>query len=211
MSDKNKNPLKKVRFYFLAAAILIGVPNIFGFYGGQTGRLLVATQRTENDPNFSRSVVYIFYNGIWGAQGVVINEPLPIDVSDTALSEEEKDAYNLFKGGPVAFPGYKTVALDVPSKASRWRTQPLTVVEYASYKSYLDQNKPDDEQNNEVEKKPLYFGYSGWVTGQLESELRRGIWRVLECNSLDFNGIQSSGLWELLSGDLKTTSCASKN
>ncbi len=215
MQKKENNPLKKIRFYFLAAAILIGAPNIFGFYGGQTGRLLIATQKTADDPNFSQSVIYIFYNGVWGAQGVIINEPLSNEIAKKETSSEEQNSYDLFKGGPVAFPAYKTVALSIPSRASRWRTQPLTVVDYESYKSYLEQNKPDTDPNVDqkdvIESKPLYFGFAGWVTGQLESELRRGVWRVLECDDLDFNGVHGSDLWELLSSNLQTTSCTSKN
>jgi putative transcriptional regulator len=215
MQEKKTLSLKKARFYFLAAAILIGVPNFFGLYNGQTGHLLVATNKASNDPNFSQRVIYIYYNGVWGAHGIVINEPLSNDIAEEKSSLEEQNSYALFKGGPVAFPESKIVALNVPSKASRWKTQPLTVVDFNSYKSYLDQSNadasPDNDQKEEKGHKPLYFGFAGWVTGQLESELRRGMWRVLECDNLDFNGVNSSDLWQHLSGDLQTTSCTSKN
>lgn len=215
MQEKKNSSLRKIRFYFLAAAILIGVPNIFGFYNGQTGHLLVATNKTANDPNFSQSVIYIFYNGIWGAQGIVINEPLSKEVVERETSLEEQSSYALFKGGPVAFPEFKTVALNIPSKASRWRTQPLSIVDYSSYKHYLDltmdEKDPNNDQRQEKEHEQLYFGFAGWVTGQLESELRRGIWRVLECDNLDFDGVHGPDLWQQLSGDLQTTTCKSKN
>jgi len=213
MQKKKSSSLKKIKFYFLAAAILIGVPNIFGFYRGQTGRLLVATDKTANDPNFSKSVIYIHYNGVWGANGIVINSPLADDLVEKVSNAKEQEAYSLYKGGPVLFPKSKIVALDTPSKASRWRTQPLTVVSHSSYKSYLEQNEAeaDTSGDQETERKPLYYGFAGWVTGQLESEIRRGIWRVVECDTLDFNGVQTSELWQHLSGDLQTTSCTSKN
>ena len=211
MKEKKNSPLKKIKFYFLAAAILIGVPNIFGFYGGQTGRLLVATDKTANDPNFSKSVIYIHYNGVWGASGIVINSPLADNLVEKVSTAEEQEAYSLYKGGPVLFPESKIVALDTPSKASRWRTQPLTVVSHSSYESYLEQNEADTSNEQKTERKPLYYGFAGWVTGQLESEIRRGVWRVLECDTIEFNGVQTSELWQHLSGQLQTTSCTSKN
>ena len=214
MQKKKDNPFRKTRYYFLAAAILIGIPQFFGFYSGQTGRVLVATQETANDPNFSQRVVYVFYNGLWGAQGIVINDPLSGDLAEEIEEDKELGSYDLFKGGPVAFPDYRTVALNVPSKASRWRTQPLTVAEFNNYKVFrdaLEEAGQEAKLPKEGNPLPLYFGFAGWITGQLEAELRHGVWRVLECKNLDFPGIRSSDLWEHLSGDLEMTSCKSKN
>jgi|GEM_PF-3303350 len=213
MNEKKNNPFKKTKYYFLAAALLIGIPHFLGFYNGQTGHILVATEKAANDPNFSKSVIYIYYNGIWGAQGIVINKPVPSEIVEKNIPPEELQAYDLFKGGPIDFPKTEIVALDIPSKTSHWRTQPLTVVSYNSYKDYHDNYKTKTEPNTTAEKDirlPLYFGFSSWATGQLEAELRHGVWRVLKCDSIDFNDIHISDLWEHLSGDLQTISCASK-
>ena len=175
---------------------------------------MVATNKAENDPNFSKSVIYMFYNGIWGAQGIIINYPLSDELAKKVKTSEEMESYSLFKGGPVTFPSYKIIALDIPSKASRWRTQPLTVVEYNSYKIYRDSTEEavqKGKQPNEGIRLPLYFGFSGWNTGQLEAEIRRGVWRVLNCDDIDFPDIRTEDLWKHLSGDLQMTSCTSKN
>ena len=199
MYDDNK-VFDKIRPYFLIAAIFIATPTLLSLYNGHTGKLLVATQKLDDDPFFYQTVIYIFDHSFWGAKGIIINQPMK-SKSPEKFGIHFKNAH-LHNGGPVAFPSLKTVALTRPKQSSRWKTQPLTVVDYKGfdkiYPSYANDNADLD----------IFIGYSGWSIGQLENEIKNGVWTVLDCDiSKLHQNIQNSELWKTLSKNDKKNVC----
>jgi len=181
----------KVRPYFILAALLIATPNLLSLYIGNTGKLLVATDKMKNDPFFKQKVVYVFGNDVWGARGIVINNPI-VNSSPEKYNIHHKNA-NIYNGGPVAYPSLKVAALNKIRATSRWRTQPLTVVSYKG----IEQNYPlysDGEANLDV-----YVGYTGWSRGQLEREIKSGVWKVVDCNIINLRArLDVSEIWQYL-------------
>lgn len=150
------------------------------------GRLLVATPDLR-DPNFSRTVVLMLEHGDDGALGVVLNRPIELSVADVLPDWADLSSAPacLFVGGPVAptaviglgrgggpvfqplFDGLGTLDLDLDPAA------------YAPTMAGLR----------------VFVGYSGWASGQLESELEAGGWLALDLLPDDpFSG-DPSQLW----------------
>jgi len=181
----------KVRPYFILAALLIATPNLLSLYIGNTGKLLVATDKMKNDPFFKQKVVYVLGNDVWGARGIVINNPI-VNSSPEKYNIHHKNA-NIYNGGPVAYPSLKVAALNKIRATSRWRTQPLTVVSYKG----IEQSYPlysDEEANLDV-----YVGYTGWSMGQLEREIKSGVWEVVDCNIINLRArLDISEIWQYL-------------
>lgn len=157
------------------AAILIAIPSLLGYYRGHTGKLLIATEKLNNDQFFKQTVIYIFDHSILGAKGIILNRPMS-NVKPENFGVTEEYAV-LHEGGPVGYPLVKAAALERPRTASKWTTQPLSIYNYktlnkAALHKFLDEGNPLH----------IYIGASGWGRGQLESEIERGIWHVSECD-----------------------------
>ncbi len=187
----------RIRLYFILAAVMVATPTLLGLYTGNTGKLLVATDKMDNDPYFKQKVVYVFDNDFWGARGVVVNNPM-VDLSPDKYDIYHKNA-NMYNGGPVAYPNIKIVSLKRAMGISRWRTQPLTMVNYNGvddrYPSYSSKDANLD----------VYIGYTGWSMGQLEKEIKSGVWKVVDCNIIDIREkVGISKMWQYLS---KKNSC----
>tara|TARA_R110001592_G_scaffold16881_5_gene71452 strand:- start:11303 stop:11905 length:603 start_codon:yes stop_codon:yes gene_type:complete len=199
MHDENK-VFDKIRPYFFVAAIMIALPSLLSLYGGQTGRLLVATQKMKGDPFFEQKVIYIFDHSFWGARGIIVNQPFE-NQSPEKFSVPYKNAH-FYNAGPVHFPSLITVALSRPKKASRWRIQPLTIVDYKGFEhrfpSYAKEDAPLD----------FYVGYSGWDMGQLETEIKNGMWNIVDCNIKSLRDtVPSAELWSYLSQNEQKNIC----
>ena len=196
----NNKATNRLRLYFMIAAILIAVPSVVKLYSGHTGKLLVATDNMRGDPFFYQKVIYVFDHSLWGAKGIIINQPLKNKDPEKFGVHHRRS--NLYNGGPVAYPTLKTIALKRPKAASRWRIQPLTVVDYKGFErffpSYADKNAELD----------VYLGYSGWDFGKLENEIKNGMWVVVDCNISKLNtDVSNSELWEYLSNKDEKNIC----
>ncbi len=181
----------KVRPYFVVAAFMIAAPTLLNLYTGNTGKLLVATEKMNNDPFFKQKVVYVFGNDVWGARGIIVNDPI-LNSSPEKYNIHHKNA-TIYNGGPVSFPTLKVVALDRLKGVSRWKTQPLTIVNYKgidkNFPKYSDINSPLD----------VYIGYAGWNMGQLEREIGAGVWKVVDCNIVKLGQrFDISQIWQYL-------------
>jgi len=125
------------------------------------------------DPNFKRSVILILHHDTEGAFGLVVNDPLSIDLPDFAQSQNLRCHSNLlsnqvFCGGPVE--PYRGWILH--SDEDTQEKQDVLPGLYLSgsnetLKFFMEQGV-----------KPFRFllGYAGWGAGQLEKELEDGSW-----------------------------------
>lgn len=156
---------KDARIYLFFGILLIALPSILSLYQGQSGKFLVATGML-NGGYFEKTVVYVERHTLWGAHGVVINQPLRGNdyTPNMPLEKEEGARLRLMRGGPV-----------VADKGS-WlilRGEPPALIPYNSLSPVEDipEISPDER---------LFNGYAGWAMLQLNREITRGKWGVVE-------------------------------
>lgn len=156
-----------------------------------TGRLLVATPSVQGDV-FHRSVILVLHHDDSGAQGVVLNKPLEAEV-DSVLPGWQRVVTAppvLFQGGPVSTSsalGLVTVPGD--------ELEPLGVKRLFGSIGLVDLDAPTPVVAAELAGMRVFAGYSGWTEGQLEAEIRRGDWYVVDAEVGDAFTSRPEGLW----------------
>ena len=156
------------------------------------GRLLVATPQTD-DPNFARSVVLVLHHDGDGAQGVVLNQPIPTGIDDVLPGWEEHASApaTLFKGGPVSLDSALGLVA-VPGVGPG----PAGVRRLFGGVALLDLDAEPDLVGTEVAGLRIFAGYAGWSAGQLDGEIRRGGWYVLDAEAADTFTEEPEHLWQ---------------
>lgn len=177
------------KVYFLLAAFLIALPTLgTKYYPGQSGRFLIASERIGAEP-FRESVIYISRHNIFGAFGLVINKPIDLEKLKGIGVDVPENAERIMMGGPVNFPD-KAFSLhgELP-------TEPVE-----EYEQELDLTL--EEVIKRVERYPekqVYLGYSGWGPLQLDMEIVRGSWSVIEADKdIIFENEDPFKLWREL-------------
>lgn len=147
---------------------------------GQTteGRFLVATE-TLQDPNFSRTVILMLSHDAEGAMGVVLNRPSDIGLRDAVpgISELRGRDDRLFFGGPVGLNLMIVLLRSArqPKEARRVFGDVYVTGSLAALREAL-------VRKGKVERLRAFVGHAGWAPGQLENEIARGDWRVIDAD-----------------------------
>lgn len=139
------------------------------------GRLLVASPRLD-DPNFGRTVVLVIQHGPQGAFGLVLNRPGPDRLEAVWRQTVKKPCaldLPLLVGGPVEGP---LMALHGDADLSEHEVIPG--VHFTRQKDHLLELVAAATSPLSV-----FACYSGWGGGQLEGELSRGDWEVVEADA----------------------------
>ena len=130
------------------------------------GQLLIADPSLR-DGYFDRSVILLTdHNHDDGAHGIVLNQPTGQTVGDLLSSEKFHDLANIpiHLGGPV---GQEHLTF-----AAFW-TDKNKQLKYATRISAADAIKRAHQPGTLIR---AIAGYSGWVSGQLEDELKKQSW-----------------------------------
>jgi putative transcriptional regulator len=131
-----------------------------------------------NDPNFSRTVVYVCEHTKEGAMGLVINRPLSqLDFSDILaqmnlhISEKPETPMPLVHfGGPVEM--YRGFCLHSSDYSNPDTLRICDTIFLTANKTVIY-----DIANLRGPKQFLFLlGYSGWAPGQLENEILHNGW-----------------------------------
>ena len=132
------------------------------------GSLLVAHPNML-DPNFRRSVLFVYaHDLVDGAGAVIINRPLDKQVADliTEAPPEGLADVPVFLGGPVGKNQLMFASFE-------WQ-------EGAGLR--LNHNVDVDEAHERASEDPTsvraFVGYAGWSAGQLEAEMKQNAWLV---------------------------------
>ena len=169
-------------FFFVTLGILFLAATSFAnnpldrYFGESTqGKLLVASS-AMNDNRFKRSVVLMVNHDADGAFGLIINKPLSSitknELFDKLQLEHEADegSITIFYGGPVGRKqGFVIHEAEYQIEGTRRVTNKIAV-------------SPERDvilamAKDEGPKRYLFaLGYSGWLSGQLEFEMRREFW-----------------------------------
>jgi len=156
------------------------------------GKLLVATPAVDGDV-FRRSVVLMLHHDADGAQGVVLNQPLEaaVDAVLPGWQAVTTAPQTLFRGGPVGTDSAIGI-VSVPGEAVR----ALGVQRLFGGIGVVDLDAPPLLVAPEVAGLRIFAGYAGWSGGQLEGEIRRGDWYVLDSEPRDAFTDDPADLWE---------------
>lgn len=142
------------------------------------GSLLVA-RRGLPDPNFDHTVVLLLAHGEEdGSVGVVINRRGERRVGEvtpqTSPLADREDV--LYLGGPVD-PSAMIVLLREEGEGPADSSEILRDVHLLSGRVALEQLAAEQVPSSRVR---FYAGYAGWAPGQLEAEMARGDWHLVE-------------------------------
>ncbi|PON12135.1 hypothetical protein C2W62_41195 [Candidatus Entotheonella serta] len=140
------------------------------------GTFLVASRRLR-DPNFSKTVILLVAYNEDGAQGVIINRPSPIRVSQALpkLPESKSPSPYIYLGGPVAPTQMRIlVQTDEPSEDMQ------RVLDNVYLSGSPDVLQALLKQTEPASPFRTFAGYAGWAPGQLEREIERGSWHIFK-------------------------------
>jgi putative transcriptional regulator len=158
------------------------------------GMFLVA-RRGFADPFFRHSVIWLLQHDKHGTFGLIINGPQKRVLSDVAATVRGSwlQALPVFHGGPV---DADTLVILVRGAAPPELSRYVTGDVYASiHGQLLNQLLAKPRPADSVR---FFLGHAGWVPDQLEAEIRRGNWLLLEGDIAVVFGPGSTGIWETL-------------
>ena len=170
----------------LAAGAAAGVAADAALAASLAGKALVARESMP-DPRFQETVIYLVNHDETGALGLVVNKPTAIGPVGALLDELGIDAreygldlqgsITLHYGGPVD-PGrgfvlhsadYEIDGTRIVSSGIAMTTDPEALIDIALGRG--------------PRRSLIIFGYSGWGPLQLEGELARGDWKVIDADA----------------------------
>lgn len=178
----------------LFVLMLCAVPAL----AGETvaGRLLVASPRMPAN-FFSEAVILVLRHDDAGAFGVVVNRP-----GGTAEAAHAFDHFGrtlddptllarlpLHRGGPVAAT-FATMLIDVESLAGNAMVAGRFALRSAA------PVLADIAKGKGPRRAMLLMGYSGWAPGQLEHEVRRGDWAIVDADEDLVFGADDGAKWK---------------
>lgn len=163
------------------------------------GKFLVAEPQV-NDPRFARGVVLLIQHDAQGAMGLLINRVLgPVDAEELLrnldLNGPAEGEWILYYGGPVEpRRGFILHSTDVVRPTSR---EVIPGVAFSADATLLEQIAAGKGPR----KYRILLGYAGWAPGQLEREIRRGDWTILDAQPSEVFSDDPEHIWERLMGD----------
>jgi putative transcriptional regulator len=153
------------------------------------GLLLVAAPSLEEP--FDRAVILLLEHDESGTLGVVLNQPTTLDVGTVLPNWREHltGTPYLFQGGPVALDSaLGLAALGTPTRdgvaVRAAPVEPEGFRHVAGPLGIVDLDTPSDLLAPHLQALRIYAGYAGWSPGQLDDELDRGSWAVVEPGDL---------------------------
>ncbi|MGK7346649.1 MAG: YqgE/AlgH family protein [Candidatus Nitrospinota bacterium M3_3B_026] len=160
--------------------------------GLKKGVFLVA-ERKLKDPNFEKTVVLLTHYGPTGTVGVIINRPTETSLSEALpeIKEFENSRERLFFGGPVLRKGMVLLIRSAEDVAESYHV--FGNVYFSGSVKALTKALSDEDSSARV-----YAGYTGWAPGQLEFEINRGDWRVIDADEMSIFERDPATLWDSL-------------
>ena len=149
-----------------------------------SGQVLVANP-SMLDPRFARTVIYVYEHSRGGALGLVVNKPVGIIEAESLaeqlgiLEEVEDKDIRMFWGGPL-----QTRQIMI-LHSSDYVTEQSKNLSNGMYLSFSKTMLRAILEGNGPKKNIFTFGYAGWGPGQLDGELHREDWMLLEVG-IDF-------------------------
>jgi len=155
------------------------------------GKFLVAN-RHVGGPHFHQSVVLLVEYGATGAVGLVLNKPTGLELSQLlpdveALRGRHDEA---FLGGPV---GHQFMMLlfrseEPPADSHRVTGNVHFSGSFETLRKVVEASTPQSPFR-------AYIGYSGWAPMQLEAEVSRGDWLIVQADEKAIFEVSPERVW----------------
>jgi putative transcriptional regulator len=155
------------------------------------GKFLVASGAIA-DQRFRETVILLLSYDVNGASGLIINRPTKVPLSEVlpnvpGLMTRPDVAYY---GGPVQ--GHRMhVLIRSPEKPAQSENVFLNVyfsLSRQTFESMIEAHKPPKQIR-------VYAGYAGWLPGQLDREVSRGDWYIIDADADSIFETEASGIW----------------
>jgi len=158
------------------------------------GRFLVATDNLANS-SFKETVIFVTHFSSRGATGIAINRPANIPMKEAFPSVKELKDINdtIYLGGPV-----KTDGIFVLMKTKRPHAGMREVVDNIYFTVGLNAVIHGVPKSVDGEATRAYAGYTGWAPGQLQAEIKRGDWIIVEADPNIIFDENPNNLWKHL-------------
>jgi putative transcriptional regulator len=158
------------------------------------GKFLVAG-RDLIDPNFSETVVLLTSYDWNGAMGLVINRPADVKLAKVIpdIKGIRRRNDKVYLGGPV-----ERDQLIMLIRSDNFYDDTVHVSDdiYVSMSRKVLEKLIKDSETGE--KFRVYAGYSGWASGQLEHEVDRGDWHIVDADAETVFDKDTSIIWKEL-------------
>lgn len=153
------------------------------------GKILISTPDISGDI-FSRSVVLVIDHNENGAFGLILNK------KNNRISSRLLEIFgfkvDVYEGGPV-----ENDKIFFISKSQKV-TENYTDITDEFYLSEDVENVVSAiiDKRISVNEIKVFSGYSGWAAQQLESEIHRKMWTVVDVYNLDYTSPNDQSLWK---------------
>ena len=155
------------------------------------GKFLVAGRKL-GDPRFQETIVLLISYDRNGAAGLIINRPIKMSLSDAFPDSRifRKRKETVYFGGPVEL-NRVLFLIRSPGRPEK-SGHVFDGVYVSSSRPVLDRliGKPKTGERVRV-----YAGYAGWAAGQLEGEVSRGDWHVVQADAKTIFDKKSEKIW----------------
>lgn len=157
------------------------------------GVLLVATPATR-DTDFERTVIVLVEQDAHRATGLVLNRPAKIRLCEVFPDLSAPNVRNqaVWAGGPI-FIGMNALLRSKTRAPGGEKLVPGVLL--ISGRAQIRAQLASDTQLDSIR---VYLGVCGWGAGQMESEIGRGLWRVLPGSAEAIFDAQPDSLWTRL-------------
>jgi putative transcriptional regulator len=155
------------------------------------GKFLVAS-RSLKDPSFSETVVLLIEYERHGAMGLVINRPSEVKLSKVfpQITELQERTDTVFLGGPVARRDLFMLVRSASKPENAHRI--FNDIYVSSSRTVLERMIGNTDPG---ERFRVYAGHAGWAPGQLDHEVSRGAWHILEADAETVFSKAPSKIW----------------
>lgn len=159
------------------------------------GKILISTPDISGDI-FSRSVVLVIDHNENGAFGLILNK------KNSEMSDRFKNFFDynieVYDGGPVE---NDKVFLIVKGKKVTEEYTEITSEFYLTedIERIINAVLQNEISINDVK---IFSGYSGWSASQLEDEILRKVWTVVDVYNLDYTLPNDQTLWKSIMQNL---------
>lgn len=159
------------------------------------GKILISTPDISGDI-FSRSVVLVIEHNEQGAFGLILNK------KNGQMSDKFKDFFDfkieVYDGGPVE---NDKVFFIVKGKIV---TETYVEITPDFYLTEDIEKIISAVLNNElnINDVKIFSGYSGWTSMQLDGEIQRKVWTVVDVYNLDYTLPNDQTLWKSIMQNL---------
>jgi putative transcriptional regulator len=134
------------------------------------------------DPNFSKTVTYIFKHSDQGAMGIVINRPTQMHLAQVfeqlqlSCTDVAVESQLVLQGGPVQTE--QGFVIHAPAGTWEYSLEVSPRVHITTSRDILASMARGDGPRSAM----VALGYAGWDAGQLEAEIAANAWLNVACN-----------------------------